>query len=96
MGLLFSTGIQCGCCGHWYRVEFRHKKGELTGYTFRCLNINEYGGCCPTPSTPKRKLKRALRKQEFTPFIVEFRENFAWPSGTTHFKTTTIFVFYNK
>ena len=61
IGLLFSTGIQCGCCGSWYRVELRHKKGELTGYTFRCPNIiNENGERCPTPSTPERKLKSSF------------------------------------
>ena len=59
-GLLFSTGIQCGCCGNWYRVELRHKKGELTGYTFRCPYINENGERCPTPSTPERKLKSSF------------------------------------
>ena len=60
MGLLFSTRIVCGCCGSWYQVELRHKKGELTGYTFRCPNINENGERCPTPSTPERKLKSSF------------------------------------
>ena len=60
VGLLFSTGIQCGCCGSWYRVELRHKKGELTGYTFRCPYLNEKGEHCPTPSIPERKLKSSF------------------------------------
>ncbi|MBQ1388243.1 MAG: recombinase family protein, partial [Clostridia bacterium] len=60
MGLVFSTRIVCGCCGSWYRVELRHKKGELTGYTFRCPYINENGEPCPTPSTPERKLKSSF------------------------------------
>ena len=60
MGLLFSTEIVCGCCGSLYRVELRHKKGELTGYTFRCPNTNENGERCPTLSTPERKLKSSF------------------------------------
>ena len=60
MGLLFSIEIVCGCCGSLYRVELRHKKGELTGYTFRCPNINESGERCATPSTPERKLKSSF------------------------------------
>ena len=60
MGLLFSTEIVCGCCGSLYRVELRHKKGELTGYTFRCPYLNEKGERCPTPSTPERKLKSSF------------------------------------
>ena len=60
IGLLFSTGVRCGCCGSWYRVELRHKKGELTGYTFRCPYLNEKGEHCPTPSIPERKLKSSF------------------------------------